>query len=77
MLHVPFAHSVDTMLYVLDDSIERLVSLQGHARHTTRIEETGDEVPMLAADQIAMAATLSNGARVSTHFRGGLVADNR
>jgi predicted dehydrogenase len=72
MLNVPFAHSIDGLLHVLDASFETVSGLLGSVRKTTRIVETGAELPMAVADQILLAGQLSNGAAVSVHFRGGL-----
>ncbi|MFQ2588407.1 Gfo/Idh/MocA family protein [Aeromonas caviae] len=72
MLNVPFAHSIDGLLHVLDDSFEKVSGLLGNVRKNTRIIETGAELPMAVADQILLAGQLSNGAAVSVHFRGGI-----
>jgi predicted dehydrogenase len=72
MLNVPFAHSIDGLLHVLGAGFDSVSGLLGNARKTTRIVETGAELPLTVADQILLAGQLSNGVAVSAHFRGGL-----
>lgn len=72
MLNVPFAHSIDGLLHVLDAGFNKISGLLGNARKTTRIVETGAELPLTVADQILLAGQLSNGVAVSAHFRGGM-----
>ena len=72
MLNVPFAHSIDGLLHVLDASLDSVSGLVGNARKTVRIIETGAELPMTVPDQILLAGQSSNGVAVSAHFRGGL-----
>jgi predicted dehydrogenase len=72
MVNVPFAHSIDGLLHVLDARFETVSGLLGNARHTIRMVETGAERPLSVADQIQVAGRLANGAVVTAHFRGGL-----
>ena len=72
MLNVPFAHSIDGLLHVLDAEFETVTGLMGNARKTTRIIETGTQVALTVPDQILLAGQLNNGVAVSAHFRGGL-----
>lgn len=72
MLNVPFAHSIDGLLHVLDARVETVAGLTGNARKSTRIVETNAELPMPVADQILLAGQLDTGAALSVHFRGGL-----
>lgn len=72
MLNVPFAHSVDGLLHVLDASLDTVTGLLGNVRKTTRSLETGADLAMMVPDQILLAGQLSNGAPLSVHFRGGL-----
>lgn len=72
MVHVPFAHSVDALLYALGSKVETVSATLANRRTSTRIQETGAVVPMAAADQVAVNATLANGAIITAHFRGGL-----
>jgi predicted dehydrogenase len=72
MLQVPFAHSLDGVLYGLDTRFSSLQSNLFNRRKTVRIIETGDEVPMPVPDQIAVSGVLENGAFINVHFRGGL-----
>lgn len=72
MLNVPFAHSIDGLLHVLDAEFETVTGVLGNARKSTRIIETGAEVALTVPDQILLSGQLSNGVAVSAHFRGGL-----
>lgn len=72
MLNVPFAHSVDGLLHVLGTRFETVTGLLGNARKSTRIIETGAELPLTVPDQILLSGQLSSGVAVSAHFRGGL-----
>ncbi|TFW24335.1 Gfo/Idh/MocA family protein [Duganella callida] len=72
MLNVPFAHTLDGVLHAVGSGVASLSGMQGNARKTVRIEESGDEQPYTVADQVLLAAQLENGAALSAHFRGGL-----
>jgi len=72
MLHVPFAHSIDALLYSLGTTLRTITANLTIRRRSSRMIETAEEVPMKTADQIAVSGTLGNGAFISTHFRGGL-----
>jgi predicted dehydrogenase len=72
MLNVPFAHSIDAVLYALDTTVDTIDANLAIRRKTSRVIETGEEVPMKTADQIAVSGTLKNGTFFTTHFRGGL-----
>ena len=72
MLNVPFAHSIDGLLHLMDTRLDKLSGMLGNVRGATRILETGAELPMPVADQILLAGRMSNGAALSAHFRGGL-----
>jgi predicted dehydrogenase len=72
MLNVPFAHSIDAILYALDTTVDTIDANLAIRRKTSRVIETGEEVPMKTADQIAVSGTLKNGTFFATHFRGGL-----
>jgi predicted dehydrogenase len=72
MLHVPFAHSIDAMLHAVGAKMQTVSGRLANRRSTTRIQETNAIVPMKAADQVVVNGTLSNGAIVSAHFRGGI-----
>ena len=72
MLHVTFAHSLDAVLYALDARFETLSANLAIRRATTRLAESGEIVAMRTPDQIAVSGTLTNGAFIATHVRGGL-----
>ncbi len=70
MLNVTFGNAVDALAFVLGEFTE-LSATTATRRKTTKIIETGEEIPMKIADQIAVTGTLQNGAVTSVHFRGG------
>ena len=72
MLNVPFAHSIDGLLHVLDARFESVSGQLLNARRTIASLETGALRPLSVPDQILVAGKLTNGAAVSAHFRGGL-----
>jgi predicted dehydrogenase len=72
MLHVTFAHSLDAVLYALDAGFEKLSANLTIRRATTRMAESGDIVALRTPDQIVVSGTLTSGAFLATHFRGGL-----
>jgi len=72
MLNVPFAHSIDGLLNVLDGRFDTVCGLLGNSRQHVRMIETGVEHPLTVPDQIQIAGTLTSGAAVNAHFRGGL-----
>lgn len=74
MISVTFGHSIDAMLYALDARFVDLIAKTATVRKTTRIDETGEVVPMTVPDQLAVSGLLDNGAFVNVHFRGGLSA---
>ncbi len=72
MLNVPFAHSIDALLYALDSCFEAVTGTLMTRRQTIRLEETGVELPMTVPDQVMVSGQLANGVAVAAHFRGGL-----
>lgn len=72
MLNVPFAHSIDAILYALDTTVDTIDANLTIRRKTSRVIETGENVPMRTPDQIAVSGTLKNRTFFATHFRGGL-----
>jgi predicted dehydrogenase len=72
MINVPFAHSIDAVLYALDSAFEDLTAKTARVRATVRIAETGKDLALRVPDQVAIAGLLSNGALLNAHFRGGL-----
>jgi len=69
---VPFAHSIDAVLYALNSRFEDLMAKTACVRRTVRIVETGEDVPLRVPDQVAVAGLLANGSFLNVHFRGGL-----
>ena len=72
MLHVPFAHTMDALAFVLDDRFTCVSATLSSRRPTISIADSGEVVPLTVADQIAFSGRLSSGAVVTSHFRGGL-----
>lgn len=68
---IPFGHTLDALCWVLGDFREVEARL-GTRRKTVTIQETGEQRPMEAADQIVVGGVLESGAVVSAHYRGGL-----
>lgn len=72
MVNVPFAHSIDGLMYVLGAGLDTVTGLLGNARKSTTVVESGAELPLTVPDQILLAGQLTNGVALSAHFRGGL-----
>lgn len=72
MLHVPFAHTIDALSFVVGDDFRSVSGTLANRRPTIRIAESQEVVPFNVADQIAFNGKLSSGALVTSHFRGGL-----
>ena len=72
MQNVVFAHSIDGLTDMLASRFETVTGNLATRRKTTRIEETGEILPMTVPDQLVVSGTLENGTVVAAHFRGGL-----
>lgn len=72
MLNVPFAHSIDGLLHILDTRFETVAGTLVKRRRTIRNEVTGVELPMTVADQVLVTGVLASSTAISAHFRGGL-----
>jgi predicted dehydrogenase len=70
MINVTFGNAVDALAYVLGEFTE-LSATTAIRRKTSTMVETGQEVPVGTADQVAVTGTLQGGAVASIHFRGG------
>ncbi|MGW3425959.1 gfo/Idh/MocA family oxidoreductase [Streptomyces phaeochromogenes] len=71
LLTIPFGHTIDALTMVLGEFADfdpRAVT----RRTTARVAQTGEEVAMRTADQIAVQGVLESGTVVSAHYRGGL-----
>ncbi len=73
MLTIPFAHTLDAVEHVLGP-LSQASAVIANRRTTVHIEETGEDVPVSAPDQIVVSGLLANGAAFSGHYRGGLSA---
>jgi predicted dehydrogenase len=71
LLTIPFGHTVDALCFALGE-IQEVTALAVQRRTHTTIIETGESRQMTAEDQIVVAGTLSNGAVVNIHYRGGM-----
>ncbi len=71
LLTIPFGHTIDALTMVLGEFAD-LDATAVTRRTTVRVAQTGEEVAMGTADQIAVQGVLESGAVVSAHYRGGL-----
>ncbi|WP_405547168.1 Gfo/Idh/MocA family oxidoreductase [Streptomyces phaeochromogenes] len=71
LLTIPFGHTIDALTMVLGEFAD-LDARAVNRRTTVRVAQTGEEVAMRTADQIAVQGVLESGAVVSAHYRGGL-----
>ena len=71
MLTIPFGHTVDGLALALGEPAVQHATLATR-RPLVLDADSGDMVPMTAADQIAVTAALPGGAVLSAHYRGGL-----
>ncbi|MGO4355096.1 Gfo/Idh/MocA family protein [Rhizobium sp. RAF36] len=72
MLHVPFAHTLDAVLYAIGSKLKSVSGVLSNSRPLVKITETGGTAAFTAPDQIVAGGLLENGAALSAHFRGGL-----
>ncbi|APG89236.1 myo-inositol 2-dehydrogenase 1 (plasmid) [Sinorhizobium americanum CCGM7] len=72
MLHVPFAHTIDALLFALDEDFLNVSGTLVSRRPTIRMMESKEVVPLDVPDQIAFTGKLTSGGLVTSHFRGGL-----
>ncbi len=70
MINVTFANAADALAFVLGE-FKELSATTATMRKTTKIVETGEEIPVNTADQIAVTGLLESGAVANMHFRGG------
>lgn len=73
MINVTFGNAVDALTYVLGE-FSTLSATTAIRRKTATMVETGKQVPVGTADQVAVTGTLQNGAVASIHFRGGFLS---
>ncbi len=71
MIYSTFGNTSDALCYCLGE-FKELNATTANRRKTTTVVETGEEIPMNVADQIAVTGILENGAVASIHFRGGM-----
>lgn len=73
MLSIAFGHAIDVVSMVVGE-LEDLVATTATRRPQVVLGDTGQTVPMTAADQVAISGTLAGGAILSVHYRGGTVS---
>jgi predicted dehydrogenase len=73
MLSIAFGHAIDVTSMVVGE-LEDVVATTATRRPLVPLEGTDELVPMTAEDQIAMSGTLTGGAILSAHYRGGTVS---
>ena len=71
LLTIPFGHTIDALCHCLGEFSD-LVALTAMRRQTYTVNETGEQRPMAAEDQIVVGGQLEGGAVVSAHYRGGV-----
>lgn len=70
LLTVPFGHTIDAVCHTLGE-FTALSATTAMRRPTVRRTDTGEPVPMTAEDQIVVDGTLTGGAVLAAHYRGG------
>jgi predicted dehydrogenase len=73
LLTIPFGHTVDAVCGCLGE-FTSLTATMATRRPTVLHEKSGEQVPMTAADQVAVSGTLESGAVAALHYRGGTSA---
>jgi predicted dehydrogenase len=63
-------HSIDALCYCLGE-FKELSSVVANQRKQIKIVETGEAIPMTAADQVAISGVLQCGAVASIQLKGG------
>ncbi|MFD4506392.1 Gfo/Idh/MocA family protein [Streptomyces sp. NPDC058457] len=71
MLTIPFGHLLDGLASVLGEPEE--LRIRTASRRTWSVDrESGQRVPMTAADQVVASGRLPGGAVATVHYRGGM-----
>jgi predicted dehydrogenase len=71
LLTIPFSHTLDGLASVLGEPEELRIQLA--SRRTSAVDtESGQLVPMTAADQVVASGRLPGGAVATFHYRGGM-----
>ena len=71
MLTIAFGHAIDTVAMVVGE-LEDVVATTATRRRQVPLAGIAATVPMTAEDQIAISGTVTGGAILSAHYRGGL-----
>jgi predicted dehydrogenase len=70
LLSSPGGHSIDALCYCLGE-FKEMSSVVANRRKQIKIVETGESIPMTAADQVVVSGVLQSGAVASIHLKGG------
>jgi predicted dehydrogenase len=70
MLTIAFGHAIDLVSMVVGE-LQDVVATTATRRRQVPLGDTGQVVPMTAEDQIAVSGTVTGGAILSVHHRGG------
>ena len=73
MLSIAFGHAIDVVSLVVGE-LEDVVATPATRRPLVPLDSSGETVPMTAEDQVAVSGTLTGGAILSVHYRGGTVS---
>ena len=71
MLTIPVAHTLAGVQHVLGE-IASVSALCERRRKVAKVNETGEDVPMLTNDQVLVMGKLASGVPMSLHYRGGM-----
>jgi len=74
MLTIPVGHAL-AAIRSLFGGIAEVSAIMATRQPRTLIIETGETLPMTAADQVLVSGILSGGAPISMHYRGGVARD--
>jgi predicted dehydrogenase len=71
MLTILCAHTVDAMCWSLGEFAHLHANI-GNRRHSTRVIETGEVIPMTSPDQIVFGGMLEGGIAAGVQYRSGI-----
>lgn len=70
MLTIPVGHTLAAVQRILGP-IQSVSALCDRRRSMVKVAETGEQVPLLTADQVLVTGKLASGVPMSLHYRGG------
>jgi predicted dehydrogenase len=71
LLTIPFGHTIDAVATCLGEFTSLSAVLANRRTHFTLVPD-GTEKPMTAEDQVLVCGTLTGGAAIAVHYRGGV-----